>query len=53
MCNPSDFSSKSFYMRLLAFQHVLRNKHRKGAVPDPKALDLLVEPLLYFLPNKE
>lgn len=53
MSNPSYLCSEPFDMSLLSFENILRDEEREGTILDAYTLDLLVEPLLYFFPNKE
>lgn len=52
MGNPSYLGSKAFDVCLFLLKDILRDEHRKGAILDSYALDLLVEPLLDFLPDE-
>ena len=52
MGDPSNLCCKTFNMVFLPFQHILRDKQGKRAVPDAQLFDLDIEPLLDFFPNK-
>lgn len=52
MGNPSYLCSKAFDVCLFLLKDILRNEHRKGAIPDSYTLDILVKPLLDFLPDE-
>ena len=52
MCDPSYFGRKPFDMCFLLIKNFFRNKHWEVAIFDPYTLDLPVEPLLNFLPDK-
>ena len=52
MSNPSNFGGKTFDVCFLLVENFFRNEHGERTVLHPYTLDLFVEPLLYFFPDK-
>lgn len=52
MGDPGDLSSEALNVVLLTLQHILGNEQGERAVLDAHLLDLLVEPVLNFLPDE-
>ncbi len=50
---PSYLCSEALYMVLFPLEDILGNEHWESAIPDSYTLDLVIEPVLYLLPDEK